>query len=181
MAKKSASGAAAGKTDMIGWLFESSRDLMHVVSRKGLFLLVNPAWTRITGWAEDELIGRKVTDFLHPEDIPEVGAMLDRVRAVGSSDDMARVLMKDGAWRWFAGRCQRTDDGRLIVIMRDATEERGRATELEDARRTRKLLGAAAGIGIWSFEPADNRIDFSEELLVITGHQTEHIARPEDF
>ncbi|MEO8113447.1 MAG: ATP-binding protein, partial [Phenylobacterium sp.] len=118
---------------------------------------------------------------LHPDDTTAVTIMLGRVEAEGFSDDMARVQMKGGAWRWFAGRAQKTAEGRLIVIMRDATEERVRATELQEARRTRKLLGAAAGIGIWSFEPADNRIEFSEELLVITGHRPQDIANPDDF
>ena len=43
MAGKSASGAA-DKAEMIRWLFENSRDLMHVVGADGRFKLVNGAW-----------------------------------------------------------------------------------------------------------------------------------------
>uniref|UniRef100_UPI00341CFACF PAS domain-containing protein n=1 Tax=Phenylobacterium sp. TaxID=1871053 RepID=UPI00341CFACF len=51
MAKKRATGAA-GKPDMIRWLFESSGDLMHVVADGGYFRLVNPAWSQLTGVPE---------------------------------------------------------------------------------------------------------------------------------
>ena len=49
-------------------------------------------------------------------------------------------------WGWFATRTQKTPDGELIATMRDATEERARAEELEETRRTRRMLSEAAGM-----------------------------------
>ena len=39
MIRKSAK-RAADRAEMVQWLFENSRDLMHVISRDGLFRLV---------------------------------------------------------------------------------------------------------------------------------------------
>ena len=66
MARKSAT-RAADKTEMVKWLFENSRDLMHVAA-DGVFRLVNPAWCELTGLTEDQLVGRPLMDFYHPED-----------------------------------------------------------------------------------------------------------------
>ena len=67
MAGKSASGAAE-KADMIRSLFENSSDLMHVVSEYGLYRLINPAWTRVLGWDDSDMIGQRAIDFSHPDE-----------------------------------------------------------------------------------------------------------------
>ena len=67
MAGKSAPGAA-NKAEMIRSLFENSSDLMHVVGAGGLLKLVNPAWTHLLGWREDEVVGKPAIDFNHPDD-----------------------------------------------------------------------------------------------------------------
>ena len=43
-----------------------------------------------------------------------------------------------------------------------------------DARR--RLLCQAAGIGAWAYEPGEDRIDWSEDILVLTGYSTEELA-----
>jgi PAS domain S-box-containing protein len=180
MAEKTAS-SAADKPDMIRWLFENSRDLMHVVAKGGIFQLVNPAWQQLTGLSEQELLGRPIADFIHPDDLPGVRERVAKSRPGEVFESEVRILTKDGEWRWFAARRQMMPNGLHICIMRDATEERAHAQELEDARRTRKMLGVAAGIGVWSYEPLENRTYWSEELQAMTGFTTEEVTRPDDF
>src|SRR5581483_1032744 len=180
MAGKSASGAA-NKAEMIRWLFENSRDLMQVIGADGRFKLVNGAWKALAGWDEAEVVGERALDFLHPEDI---AAVRDRIRALAPgevAENPMRVKRKDGEWGWFASRTQKMENGDLIAIMRDAHEERARAGELEETRRTRRLLGEAAGIGSWSYEPETGRIEWSRELLSLTGRAAEEMANPEQF
>ncbi len=180
MAGKSASGAAK-KAEMIRWLFESSSDLMQVIGADGRFKLVNRAWKQLTGWDEAELVGERALEFFHPDDIAPVR---DGIRALTPGDvaeNQMRVRRKDGAWGWFASRTQKMPNGELIVTMRDATDERARAAELEETRRTRRLLGESAGIGTWVYEPLDNRIEWSRDLLSLTGLAQEDISTPDHF
>ena len=180
MAEKSASGAA-NKAEMIRWLFENSRDLMQVIGADGRFKLVNRAWKPLLGWDEHELVGEPALEFFHPEDI---AGLRDGIRALVAgevAENQLRVKRRDGAWGWFASRTQKMPDGQLIVTMRDATEERARADELEETRRTRRLLSEAAGIGAWAFEPLENRIEWSHDMLSLTGHAPEDVSSPEQF
>jgi PAS domain S-box-containing protein len=180
MAGKSASGAA-DKAEMIRWLFENSRDLMQVIGADGRFKLVNQAWAQLTGWTEGDLVGERALEFFHPEDIAPVR---DGIRALSPGDvaeNQMRVRRKDDGWGWFASRTQKMPNGELIVTMRDATEERVRAEELEETRRTRRLLGESAGIGTWVFEPIENRIEWSRDLLSLTGYAPEDVDTPEQF
>lgn len=49
--------------------FLLSEDLMCIADDKGYFVKVNPAWSNLLGWTQEELIGCPYTDFVHPEDL----------------------------------------------------------------------------------------------------------------
>jgi PAS domain S-box-containing protein len=173
--------SAADRDEMIRWLFENSRDLMHVIGADGRFKLTNAAWKQLTGWEESELAGARALEFFHADDIKEVRANI-RTLAVGEvSESQIRTRLKNGGYCWFAARTQKVADGSLIVTMRDNAEERARAEELVEVRRTRRLLSEAAGIGAWSFEPLEDRIEWSQDLLTLTGFAAEDIATPKLF
>ena len=180
MAGKSASGAA-DKTEMIRWLFENSRDLMQVIGADGRFKLVNGAWRQLTGWEEGELVGGHALEFFHPDDIAPLREGIRALAPGEVAENQVRVRRKDRGWAWFASRTQKMGNGDLIVTMRDASEERARAEELEETRRTRRLLGESAGIGTWLFEPLENRIEWSRDLLSLTRYAPEDICTPERF
>ncbi|THD73127.1 MAG: PAS domain S-box protein [Phenylobacterium sp.] len=166
---------------MIQSLFENSSDLMHVVSDRGLHKLINPAWKTILGWDEAEIIGRPAIEFNHPEDRDGV---VERFRAMAPGatfERQVRMLAKDGSYRWFAARTQKMPSGEFIGTLRDATEERARAAELEETRRTRRLLSESAGIGTWVFEPLENRVEWSRDLLSLTNIDAEDMRTPEQF
>ena len=177
MARKS----AAGKDEMVRWLFENSHDLMHVVDAEGRLKLVNPAWTRLTGWTERELIGAPCLDFFITEDGAEAGARLHALEPGGVIERYTQIRTRDRGLKWMAARTQRLDNGDFIITLRDAAAELARADELEDARRTRKMLGAQAGLGIWSYEPLEGRIWWSEELLEIVGLDPTAHTDPDTF
>ncbi|MEW5684715.1 MAG: PAS domain-containing protein [Pseudomonadota bacterium] len=179
MARKSSTGAA-GKSEMIQWLFQNSRDLMHVAS-DGVFRLVNPAWCALTGLAEDQLVGRPLVDFYHPDDHAGIRHRVATMVTGESSENEVRVRRADGEYVWFAARGQRMADGSFIVTLRDATADRARREEVEEARRTRKALGASAGIGIWEFDPRVGTIWWSDELIDVAGFDAEIAWTPERF
>jgi PAS domain S-box-containing protein len=179
MARKSANRAE--KAEMIRWLFENSGDLMHLAAPGGILRLVNPAWERLLGWTEEELIGRYVGELIHPDDMPGVKARVGEMAPGDVRESQIRLKRKDGGWQWVACRSRKLPDGAVIVTSRDATAERARQAELEEVRRTRKMLGAAAGIGVWTFDPVTGLSHWSEELEVMTGLKPDDYATVEAF
>ena len=166
---------------MIEWLFANSQELMLVIGPDARFKLVNPAWTAATGWAADEIVGKFAAEFIHPDDLTAFGELAERLFATRTGQNVARMRMKDGSYRWFEGRSQLTDDGHIIGTLRDATRERERELELEDARRTRLLLSESAGVGTWTYEPAEERLDWSDDIRAITGYGRGEMANAEAF
>ncbi len=50
-------------------LWQLTRDLMLRCTFDGKITAVNPAWTEILGWHENELVGFSLFDFVHPDDL----------------------------------------------------------------------------------------------------------------
>jgi PAS domain S-box-containing protein len=174
------SGGESGR-DAARWFFENSRDLLCVIDRKGRFKSLNPAWTAATGWAPEDLLGRSPADFVHPDDQADFAQMAARLAATGEALNFARIKLKNGAWRWFEGRNRRTAEGEVLGVLRDVQEERVRAAELAAARRDQAMLSEAAGIGTWTYEPKEDRIDWSSDVLALFGWAAEDIDTPVKF
>ncbi|KQW69463.1 hypothetical protein ASE17_11440 [Phenylobacterium sp. Root77] len=161
---------------IIEWLFENSREVMFVIGADKKFKLVNPTFQRETGWAESEVVGQYARDFIHPGEEASVEAHLQRLKEHGFSDHASRIRAKDGTWRWFEGRAQLMPDGEMIGVVRNATRERARDARLVAAERTGQLLSQAAGIGTWSYEPDDDRIEWSQDILTLTGYSDDELS-----
>jgi len=152
-----------------------------VIDRQGRFKILNPAWTQATGWTSEELIGASPADYIHPDDRADFAQMAKRLAATGEALNFARIKLKNGAWRWFEGRNRRTAEGEVVGVLRDVQEERVREAELAAARRDQAMLSEAAGIGTWTYEPKEDRIAWSPDVLALFGWQAEDIDTPAKF
>ncbi len=81
--------------------FDVSLDMLCIAGFDGYFKRVNPAWHRILGYTEQELLGRPYMDFVHPDDRNATGAQaktLSDGREVITFEN--RYRHKDGTIRW---------------------------------------------------------------------------------
>lgn len=49
-------------------VIEELRDLLHILTPDGRIVYVSPSCKTLTGWESQQLIGRVVTEFIHPDD-----------------------------------------------------------------------------------------------------------------
>ncbi|MFB6350246.1 MAG: PAS domain-containing protein, partial [Bradymonadaceae bacterium] len=76
---------------------------------------INPAFSEILGYAESDLLSRRLTDLVHPEDLKAMIDALDDVDAENGVRALeTRVECADGSVRWFAWRMTRDADGDWI-------------------------------------------------------------------
>lgn len=83
-------------------IWDNARDLLAVADAEGVFCAVNSAWTAILGWAQDDLIGRSLLDFVDDDDRERTQATLDLVRRQEVKLPEIRMLHKDGSCRWIS-------------------------------------------------------------------------------
>jgi PAS domain-containing protein len=67
--------AATDFTKRKGWptrIVEELLDFVHVLDRQGRVLFASPSILTLTGWRAEELRGKELTDFVHPDDVAAV-------------------------------------------------------------------------------------------------------------
>ena len=76
-------------------LLEALPDFIHVVSLKGSFLYVAPSVRRVLGYEPDEMVGKSLSDYAHPEDVVPLMRELKEGSATGLAT-MSTSTLDDG-------------------------------------------------------------------------------------
>src|SRR5258705_2809269 len=81
-------------------IWNVSEDLLGVTDFNGRFLGVNPAWTALLGWTEDQIKAMHADELRHPEDAAAaVAARASLASGLHTIRLENRVRHKDGPWR----------------------------------------------------------------------------------
>src|SRR5215467_3170897 len=112
-----------------------SEDLLGVSNFEGYFLSVNPAWTNLLGWSEDEIKRLHVSELRHPDDAAHSIAGRRRlVEGVATVRIENRFRHKDGSWRWIDWTMT-AEQGLIYLIGRHVTAEKVAAEALRESER----------------------------------------------
>jgi hypothetical protein len=120
-------------------LFVLAQDLLCVAGMDGFLQHVNPAFSRLLGYTEKELLSTPFLQLVHPDDRSRAEEALGRSYAGQAIMDVeVRAVGKDGVAHDVAWRSTPSLERRLIyAVGRDVTEGKRLRALLE--RRTREL------------------------------------------
>jgi len=83
-----------------------SHEMLCTITVDGLFARLNPAWTRVFGYSESELLSRPVSALIHPADRNVADLAFARLREGGGAELFEnRCQDRSGSWhalRWTA-------------------------------------------------------------------------------
>ena len=126
-------------------IWQLSQDMLGVADKDGVWLSVNPAWTTILGWTEQEIVGRTTHWLQNPEDVDSTQENRNKLKiGVPLYGFENRLRARDGSYRtihWTAIPYQ----DRTYGVGRDVTAEREQAGALakaEEALRQSQKLDA---------------------------------------
>lgn len=126
--------------------FALSMDMLCIVQLDGRFQRVNPAFKKVLGFSEEELVGASIFDLIHPDDLQHTLEGYDDLLSGRPIPFMEnRMRTKDQQYRWIAwSYFPVPEDGLAFGVGRDMTELRQmhevlrlRAEELERANRVK--------------------------------------------
>jgi PAS domain S-box-containing protein len=115
-------------------LVNSMQDVLAIFKLDGTIEYENAAVERVLGYLPEELIGRNVFDFVHPDDLPNVLDAFHRAVADPGSAQQAelRARHRSGEWVWLEARGSvqpYKSELVMVAVSRDITERRGQKGE----------------------------------------------------
>jgi diguanylate cyclase (GGDEF)-like protein/PAS domain S-box-containing protein len=119
-------------------LVQNASDLITVIDADSTVRYQSPSITRVLGHDPDDVVGRKLTELIHADDVAPALAMLGRGmrdhRDVARGE--ARVRHGNGAWRYmeFVGTDQRDNPAitGIVLNMRAISERKSLEQQLRD-------------------------------------------------
>ena len=130
------------KRNELSQLYDLSLDMLCVARYDGYMQNVNPAWTAVLGWSQEEMLARPWADFVHPDDLQATIAVASQLFAGATVVHFEnRYFHKDGSVRWLQWTAAPPKDGQHVVYAaaRDITE-RKLADELRAQNANLELL-----------------------------------------
>jgi len=133
---------------LLACFFDLSADLLALAGLDGCMQSVNPAWAAVLGFSEDDLLGRRWIDLVHPDDRERVERAAGSLVGGGPVVNFdSRCVTSCGSIRWLAWTCRPVASSMVLVAGRDVTAQQQR----ERIDRARALATIAIGAsGDWS-------------------------------
>jgi len=130
-------------------LYEDTHgDVIAICSLVGLFGYVSPACRTILGWEPEELIGRTIVDFVHPEDLAALDAASSAaLRSPTACTATYRFRRRGGDYLWTESVLRRIANPRqleatlVMVSIRDVANRKLGEARLQREADTDPLTG----------------------------------------
>jgi PAS domain S-box-containing protein len=116
--------------------FNLSESLFCIADKDGYFTHINPSFTNLLGFPEDELLSKPYIEFIHRE---EKEATLLKIWEIKKGKSVAnfinRCLMSNGNYKWLSWTAILPDkDGDIYMVGQDCTEKMNLEEQLIDEK-----------------------------------------------
>ncbi|MFH1138825.1 MAG: PAS domain S-box protein [Pseudomonadota bacterium] len=153
-------------------LLETASEGVWAMDAEHRTTFVNEVMAEMLGRAAEEMIGRKVEDFMLPQDIAEHEAQM-RVRHAGRSGRYERRFRrKDGSevWTIVSAAALADEDGNYngsFAMLTDITERKRAEENIRLKDELLRLTGEMSQVGGWEFDPVTQKGTWTEEVARI--------------
>jgi PAS domain S-box-containing protein len=171
----------AQKDALFRLISDNSNEWIGLHNEAGLWLYSSPSSENITGYTEEELVGKNPYDFFHPDDI-EVRIRPGHLKAMEQRQGVVveyRFKKKNGDYTWFETSIQpiykNNEFIHIQTITRDVSKRKRYEMQLIHAEKL-------ANIGSWELNITSGELFWSAQTYrIFELPQEEGIAKYENF
>ncbi len=162
-------------------LVENSLDIIATLDRDGVFAYVSPSIETMLGWRFDEVIGRRLFDFVHPEDLRRLSeGFSDALRRPGASPRFQfRIRTRAGGFRHLEAVTNNQMDETLVkasyLFARDVTEAVEAQQRVEEARRIFEAVVEEMPVMFIALDEKLSPVVWNRECERVTGYSRAEI------
>ncbi|WAJ31472.1 PAS domain S-box protein [Jeongeupella avenae] len=129
-------------------VWQSTNDLMGTAGFDGYMKSINPAWTRMLGWTEEELLARPFAEIVDPADHSETADVVRRLsQGETVTDFVDHVRGRDGAYRtidWTA--IPEVETSSFHIVGRDVTDQKRVEEQLRQSQKMEAVGQLTGGL-----------------------------------
>jgi len=163
--------------------FENASVGITLVSLDGTYLEVNEAFARVLGYRPEDLIGKSVVDFTHPNDLGRRSDFLSELISgrISSGEQERRLIHRNGSavWTLIGASVQRDPDGKpmyFISLVQDITERKLADQKLRETERKYRELAESLPQVIFEVDLNGHLNYVNQTGLKLFGYTPEDIA-----
>ena len=148
-------------------LFDSAGDGIAIVDMQGRHIEVNDSYCVLIGRSRADLLAGAVQDY-GVDATPAVRAAVEaRLAADGVATFNQQVRWSDGSVHAVEVTVTPLHGGQRMAMVRDVDERIRAQKQVEDTLQLLRLAADAAKIGVWSWEFANNRLNWDVRMCEI--------------
>lgn len=152
-------------------IFAMAMDMLCIADiNTATFLKVNPAFTEILGFSEQELLNSPFFDFIHPDDIDATMTVVQEQLRKGANviNFENRYRCKDGSYRWLSWVSHpNVEKGVTYAVARDITEMKQKENALQRSKALLDATGHMAKVGGWELDARTLEVTWTDETYHI--------------
>jgi len=168
---------------------DSLSEIIFQSDAEGHWLFLNQAWEDVLGYSVEESLGRRASEFMHPDDLASVAvgkrALIERPDAP-HEPMLVRYLTCDGQRRWMEAYSRATFDAStgaytgMMGTLNDITERFEAERALRETTQMQRAILSSASYAIWSCDAQGIIRSFNkaaEEMLLLPASATCGLVR----
>jgi PAS domain S-box-containing protein len=160
--------------------YKHTPDMLCVIGDDKKFKLVNPTWSKVLGWSEDEFLNMGFLDLVHPDDLEETKATARKHRDAKETANsyQNRYRCKDGSYRWLLWHAIPSPEHKIFYgIARDITDRKQAEEDLRSEKIFTDIALNSQLDTFFLFNPdTGEAIRWNQAFNDITGYTDEEIS-----
>jgi PAS domain S-box-containing protein len=174
--RKNAENLYIEKSTEIDRFFSLTLDFLCIADMNGYFKRLNNSWEEKFGYKKEELIGKRFSEFIHPDDFEDT---LDGMKELAKGKTVVNLVnryrCKDGSYRWLEWRAIPFENTLIYAAARDITERKSFEEILRQNEEKYRFITENVGDLIWQIDKDYNYIYVSPSVENILFYTPEEI------